>query len=504
MADNKNTNNLKNFRINRIKDIKEMYASEESSRRRYDRTYSYSAGDYTTAKAVRQALIDSVTNKDAVVDASRKMFQTSPIYAYLVNYLSNLFMWRYKVLPHRVYSKSKAKARKVINTEDYGIIYNAMLEVVDGLSIETKFPSILAKLVVEGSVYITAFPDDESLTINTLLLPSKYCHQIGETQYGTSLINFDFSYFTTLGLTEEQLKDYFASFPKEFQKKYNAYKKDSKKRWQLLDPHYSTAIMWNQQGIPNFFYLYGSILNYEQYQDNELERNGNLLKYLIVHTMPHYEDKLIFEMDEVKEIHKSIKKIVETGDKARLITTYGDVHVDQIAKNDTTENKALTQAFNTIFSNFGMNYNLFTGETSDALKISLNRDKTIMWSYIQKLINFYTIAINNCFDFKNYQVDIEILPISLYTYSDDIKVYKDNATLGVGKLDYFVASGIKQKNIKDTFDLESYLKFDSIKPMQTSYTQSAEVTSTSEETSTPIEESDPSETSDQEVSGSKE
>ena len=122
MADNKNTNNLKNFRINRIKDIKEMYASEESSRRRYDRTYSYSAGDYTTAKAVRQALIDSVTNKDAVVDASRKMFQTSPIYAYLVNYLSNLFMWRYKVLPHRVYSKSKAKARKVINTEDYGII----------------------------------------------------------------------------------------------------------------------------------------------------------------------------------------------------------------------------------------------------------------------------------------------------------------------------------------------------------------------------------------------
>jgi hypothetical protein len=51
--------------------------------------------------------------------------------------------------------------------------------------------------------------------------------------------------------------------------------------------------------------------------------------------------------------------------------------------------------------------------------------------------------------------------------------YKDNATLGVGKLDYFIASGIKQKNIQDQLHLESFLKLDQIVPMQTSYTQTA-------------------------------
>lgn len=73
-----------------------------------------------------------------------------------------------------------------------------------------------------------------------------------------------------------------------------------------------------------------------------------------------------------------------------------------------------------------------------------------------------------------YEADIDILPISPYTYSDDIESFKANASLGVGKLDYIIASGIKQRNIADQLYLEDFLKLGSIKPMQTSYTQTAE------------------------------
>lgn len=52
--------------------------------------------------------------------------------------------------------------------------------------------------------------------------------------------------------------------------------------------------------------------------------------------------------------------------------------------------------------------------------------------------------------------------------------YKENATLGVGKLDYIIASGIKQKNIQDQLYLEKFLQLDALVPMQTSYTQTAE------------------------------
>lgn len=55
-----------------------------------------------------------------------------------------------------------------------------------------------------------------------------------------------------------------------------------------------------------------------------------------------------------------------------------------------------------------------------------------------------------------------------------MEIYRENATLGVNKLDLFIASGVKQKNIEDQLDLERFLKLDKITPMQTSYTQTAE------------------------------
>ena len=459
------------FRKNRVKDLNDLYSDDASTSRRLNRTPVYKSGDYKTAKAIRDALLSEYSNPTNLVELSKKLYAVNPIYASVINYLSDMFLWRYKVTPHKVYSKSKAKLKKTPKEDDFKLIYNLMLEVADGLSIETKFPAMLNLLYITGAVYFTTLCDEESITIDTLLLPNKYCRKIGETQFGTPIIEFDFSYFTNLGLTDEQAKDYFKSFPKEFLKHYNAYKKDNSLRWAELDPHFSSGLLLNEMGVPTFLYLYGGILNFEQYQDNELERNENKLKYIVVQTMPHYEDKLLFEVDEVKALHNSMKKIIDKGNKVRLVTTFGDIHVDKVSDNDATENEVLNKAFNAIFNNAGLNNTLFTGNSVEALKISLVRDKGMVWNHVQHLLNFYTIAINNWFDFKEYEADIDILPISPYTYNDDIKIYKENATLGVDKLGYIIATGIKQKNIADQLFLEDFLKLEDIVPMQTSYTQ---------------------------------
>lgn len=462
------------FRINRVKQIEKLYADDISTKNRLGQSANYRSGTYKTAAEVRKALNDALNNRDVIVQTSKKLYTTNPIYASVINYLSDMFMWRYKITPHKVYTKSKAKQRKSPKPEDFNLIYQLMLEVVDGLSIPTKFPALLSMLFIDGAAFWTTYCDETSLAIDTILLPNKYCRKIGETQFGTAIIEFDISYFSSLGLDEKSLNEYFKSFPSEFKKYYNQYKKNPNQQWYTLDPHFSSGLMMNEIGIPTYFYLYGSILDYEQYQDNELERNENSLKYLVAHTMPHYEDKLIFEVDELQALHKSLKRVVDTNEKARLITTYGNIEVHKIAENDTAENQVLSKAFKTIFSNAGFNGGIFTSETVEGLKMSLIRDKGIVWKYVQSLVNFYTIAINNWFDFKDYQADIDILPISTYTYNDDIKVYKDNATLGVGKLDYIIATGIKQKNIQDQFYLENFLQLDQITPMQTSYTQTAE------------------------------
>ena len=463
------------FKTSRVNKIKQMYADETARRRRYDDSVSgLDFGNISTAADVRETLQNSFEDRSQIVEISKKLYAVNPIYSHLIDYLANMFMWRYKIVPHKVYSKSKTKARKKIDEEDFSIIYNLMLEVADGLSVETKFPAMLTLLLTNGGVYFTTVCDEESLTIDTLLLPDDYCRKVGETQYGTAIIEFDFSYFQDLGLSSDKLDDYLNSFPKEFKTGYTKYTKNSNLRWQQLDPHFSSGVLMNEYSIPTYLYTLGGILDFEKYQDNELERNENLLKYIVVQKMPIYQDKLVFEMDEVAALHRSLRNIIDKGDKTRLITTFGDVDLLKVSENDTSENEVLTKAYKAIFNNGGFNSGLFTSDSVTALKMSLIRDKAIIWRYVQSLVSFYNITINNWFDFKSYQADFDILPVSPYTYEDDVKQYKDNATLGVGKLDYIIASGTKQRHINDMFELENFLHLDRITPMQTSYTQTAE------------------------------
>ena len=464
---------ITDFKTTRAKKLLNLYADDFATNSRYDRQGASRSKKVLTSAQVRDMLEKAYTGKvDDIVKLSKQLYATNPIYASVIDYLANMYMWRYKVTPHRVYSKGKPKEMK---EDNYRKTYNLMLEVADGLSIETKFPSLLTLLFTQGSLFITTYTEEATQTINTLLLPNKYCRRVAETQYGTSIIEFDFSYFESLSLQPQQLKVYLKSFPKEFEQGYRHYLKDkTNNKWQELDPHFSSGFVLNENSIPTYFYILSGILDFERYQSNEIERSDNSLKYLVVHTMPIYQDQLIFEVDEVAAVHQSLKRVVDTGEKARLITTYGDVHVENIGDNALAEADTLEKSFKAIFHNAGFNSGIFTSDSVEALNMSLIRDKGMVWKYVQAILNFYNLVINNSFDFKGYQADIDILPISPYTYNDDIEVYKENASLGVGKLDYIIAAGTKQKHIEDTFELESFLHLERITPLQSSYTQTAE------------------------------
>lgn len=209
--DKKQKQNATNFRVNRTKEFDNLYADESSRKNRQGETLVYSTVDVKNAAAVRKLLNDAITNKQTLVETSKQLYITNPIYASVINYLAEMFTWQYKVTPHRVYTKSKAKARKQIADADFQIVYSQMLELVDGLSIETKFTELLTRLFITGSTYFTSYLDEDSMTINMLLLPEKYCRTIGQTQYGTYIIEFDFSYFTDLGYSEITLKDFLKS-----------------------------------------------------------------------------------------------------------------------------------------------------------------------------------------------------------------------------------------------------------------------------------------------------
>lgn len=453
-----------NFKLSRAK-IKEMYKDDSSVRRNVNKSIAASSSIRgLTTEALKNTYYNLSVDLDNQRKYSREAYTFYPIYAALIDYLSNMYCWRYTYIPRLV--KDKA------SNADYAEMYNLMGEVVDGLAIETTFPVILTELFTNGAVYLITTKNTSSKTITSLKLPYKYCRFNAISQYGTLIYQFDFSYFDSLGLSSKELEIILDFYPQEMRSMYNAYLKDKNNlRWQTLDPKYAGAIALNEYGFPTKLHLLFTLMQYDQYLENELERNEQQLDKIITHKMPTWEDKLVVGIEEMTELHQSMAKVISKNRHVRLLTSFGEIKVASIGEDQSKENKTLENAYNALYDNVGENHTLFNGDNAEAQLYALLRDKSVVWKYIQQIVSFYNVVVNNAFNFKGYQCDFNILPITIYDEQDMILQYKEGATLGVNKLEYVVATGVKQINLASKFELEDFLKLDQLKPLSTSYTQ---------------------------------
>ena len=455
---------VENFKVTRAK-IKEMYRDDISVRRNVNKALGISASIGTltpdTLKTYYYNLSADLNNQRKY---SNEAYTFYPIYTALVDYLSNMYCWRYTYIPRLI----KEKAGKA----DYAEMYSLMGEVVDGLAVETTFPMILTELFLNGAVYLITTKNTSSKTITTLKLPYKYCRFSAVSQFGTIIYQFDFSYFDSLGLSAQELELIFEYYPKEMKAMYASYLTDKNNlRWQQLDPKFAGAIALNEYGFPTKLHTVFSLMQYDQYLSNELERSNQQLDKIITHKMPTWEDKLVVGIEEMTELHQSMARIIAKNSHIRLLTSFGDLDVKSIGEDQSKENKTLENAYNAIYDNLGENHSLFNGESAEAQRYALLRDKSTVWKYIQEIVSFYNIVINSSFNFKGYQCDFNLLPITVYDEQDMLLQYKEGATLGINKLEYVVASGVKQINLASKFELEDFLKLDQLKPLSTSYTQ---------------------------------
>ena len=450
-----------NFKISRST-IEEMYKDDSSIVRNVNQNKNQTSNIGNLTLDSFNSNYYNINNLELVRGYSREAYAFYPVYSTLIDSLSNMFYWRYVFYPRSV--KEKA------NTADYEEVYNNIAEVVDGLSIETTFPGLLTKLFTDGSLFLTTVRRNSSKTITTLMLPPKYCRVTGVTQFGTKIYQFDMSYFDTLGLTEAQLKEIFKMYPDEMQSFYNIYKKDTKQQWHKLNPKFSAAFVLNDNSFPTYLRSLGAIMQYDQYRANELIRNEQQLEKIIAHKMPTWEDKLVVEIPEMTQLHKSMSKVLAKNSRTKMLTTFGDLDVLSIGEDQSKENKTLTNAYGAIFNVGGENENLYSGTIKESLEFSLRRKESEVWQHVQELVAFYNLVINNQFNFKGYQCSLNMLPLSFYNLEKSLLQYKEGATLGVSKIEYIVALGTKQIDIPSKVELETFLKLDELKPLSTSYT----------------------------------
>ena len=435
------------------------------------------AGGKATAKLKQDDLKSAISSPEKLVELSKILYATDSTYASILNYFRDMYYYRYKVTPTLLKSGEKSSKK------DYGEMYSKMLSVVDGINIETIFPSIISHILVNGSVSLYADKNNKSETIETIILPQSYCKPAFKTQFNTSTVLFNFEYFKDIksklsknsaGI-EMDMDTILGLFPKEFAAKYKEYERDSQnKKWQELDPRYSVIIQSGDYGIPQYILANNGIIDYDQIKENEITRSSNELEKILVHKIPSYEGNLVFEVPEAQSIHKGLSNALRSVKGLKVLTVFGETELIELQESQNKENKARQQAYEGIYYDAAVNPNIFISDTPAGINLSITKDATYIWDLIKKITLFYNVAVNNLYNFKPYQAKIQLLPITIYNYNDQMESYRQNAEYGIGILDAIVASGIKQSEIQDVLELEEYLELNTkLKPLQSSHTTSS-------------------------------
>lgn len=428
---------------------------------------------------------DTAGSRTKLVKASRMLYAMNPIYCKIINYFAAMFYPRYYITPRLLPVTGRTK----LTGTDWQKIYDLMIEHADGLNLDTKLVQLLQTIFIEGGVFFTTFYSKELKALDTIILPSEYAQRVGETELGTDVIQFNMSYFDSLGLSEEELTELLGGFPSEFLTLYQAYKADPNKRWAVLDPAHSSCVLLNPKAIPTLFYAFCGIKNYEGYAQNGLDKSTQALQTIVEHHIPTYQDKLLLETPEMNLLHKKLSAITRSAKNTRLVTTIGDVKVHQLLEDATNvADKTLENAYKSIYDFAGVNVGLFYGDNQYSVEASMSIDRGYVWHLIEKLANFYNVALNNLgIDFKGYQVELTMVPISRDKTQGDIERYRENAKVGVGVLPFMIASGIKQKDIDSFLDMETNLNLvNRLVPLRSSNTMGSDFgeESTSSEGST--------------------
>lgn len=454
----------------RRKQIERLYdGSEESLRRIFDKAIGRKIGNRYNEEYLKR-LLDSVgseaMNRQELIDLSNHAYSTDPNFANIIDYLSNMFLWRHYYVP--------VQMRKNAEESDYSSVYQLMTEIVDGMSIEVIFPMILTKLFKEGEVYLYTVRNRPSKTVSTVILNSEYCRPVMTSQYGTGIFQFNLKYFQDLVLYGEELEEVLELFPEEIVQAWREYKDRMRpNEFVILDGRYSTYLSVNDYGFPTSLSVLKSLFDYEQYRENEVERSTAQLDTIITHKIPAYENRLLFELSEVRALHKSMSKILGQNKRTKLMTTFGDVSIQRMQEPSKIANDALKMAHDSVYRSAGLNNMLFTGQIKESLMTSLNRDQATVWKYIQQLVNFYNLTINHLYSFRGYQIELTMLPITHYNIQEMMEIHRRNGEYGIGRLEAVVASGTKQKHIVHKSKLEDFLRLDEIlKPLSSSHTQS--------------------------------
>lgn len=404
---------------------------------------------------------------------SRYFYRTNSIYRNNIDFLAGLPTYDTVVIP--VYQEGKGSKTQITKA-----FYNAC-DFIEKLDVPNTFFRITREWLKNGVYNGILRVDGDKVTIQDL--PLQYCRTRFKDFNNLNILEFNLEYFNTIHDEESRLEAV-ASFPEEVQKAYKAWiAKRRKDPWVML-PVGVGGLCFSFSGDQTPL-LIASLPELKKLDDaikREETRDSNELRKLLIQRMPIDRDgELVFQLEEVADIHASVAEMLADEESVDVLTTFGETNLESLQ--ETSAATQSTDRINKYKSNaygaLGRGEILFNPDGSSSLAYAIKKDETIMAAYLNTYEAWIKYHLNNRFGRTGLTFDFSILPITVFNRTDLQSAYFRGAQYGYSKMFAGVALGIKQIDQLSLMNFENeFLNMtEKMVPLQSSYTTSGNTNS---------------------------
>lgn len=407
----------------------------------------------------------------AIRELSRYYYRTNARYRNNIDFLAALPLYDTVVTP--VYELGKGS--KVQITKAF---YNAC-SFIEALDVKNTLSRITREWLKGGVYYGILQEQGDKVVIQDL--PMEYCRTRFKDFNNLSILEFNINYFN-LAYTEDDMREAaVANFPEPIQKAWRLWKaRRLTDPWVLLPASVGgVTFCFSEDQTPLFIAAIPELAKLKDAIGREEQRDENELYKLLIQRMPIDSDgHLVFELDEVAEIHAGTANMLKDLDTVDVLTTFGETSLESLQDTSAASqsNNRLEKYAKNTWDALGTSELLFNAENSSSLAYVIKRLESIMRTYLNMYDTWIRYLINTRFSRTGLSFDFEILPTTVFNIKDYQGQYLSGAQFGYSKMRAGVAMGVKQRDLISMIDFENeFLKLDEImKPLSSSYTQSNE------------------------------
>lgn len=446
------------------KSIDRMIATSEGS---YNGAHSFAKGS-RLLHYTKQEILDIIDRGSPaeLKQASMYFLYSSGFYRRFLIYYATLLKYTYLLVPHLKSEDAKIEDPKYFKK------YQDGLKFLKDLDVKLMSKHVAIRVLAEGAYYgiLRDFGKD-GLAVQDL--PSSYCRSRFKNQANVDIVELRLTYFDSIR-DKDTRAEVLNSYPNEIKNAYWNYKNRNASDWFVIEPGQGLYFKLIDER-PFFCNILPAVLDFKEYRELEKEKDKQDIKNLLVQQMPIQDGELVFDPDEIEELHRGSVMMLRGNSNMDVLTTPATVKVESLESNRSTVSNNLEKIADSIYDEAGISKQLFSADNNTSLKYSITNDLSLMMILGQSIANWLQFNINQRFGNGQIQFKVQCLPITYYNESEMRKDSLNMAQYGYSFLLPLLTFDLDQSDLVDLKNLEiNALKLNEVMiPLSSAYTTSS-------------------------------